>query len=391
MRWRSSSVGRVVSPGGGVLRDLAEDPGVGGGGAADHDGVAAGLGDHGDGVLGGEDVAIADDGDADGVLDGGDVLPARLAGVAVLAGAGVQGDGVQAAVFGDACELTQTMLLSFQPMRNLTVKGIETAARTRLKMTLDEGQVAQEAGAAVAADDALGGAAEVQVDDVEAGVLADAGGVGQGFGVGAEDLGGDGVLVVVVGQVALALGLAHAGEAVGGGELGHDEAAAGLLVGGRLRRRPVGCFRGELAGVFDEAAENGVGDAGHGGEHGGGRDVHVADGEGRGDAGLRGHGVLRRIVPMFLHGVRLNRKGPRRSRRPSGCEARYFLSAAALAESDWANLRRKRSTRPAVSISFCLPVKKGWQAEQISRTMSPLWVERVSKLEPQAHLTVMSL
>jgi hypothetical protein len=26
----------------------------------------------------------------------------------------------------------------------------------------------------------------------------------------------------------------------------------------------------------------------------------------------------------------------------------------------------KRSTRPAVSISFCLPVKNGWQLEQIS-------------------------
>ena len=63
--------------------------------------------------------------------------------------------------------------------------------------------------------------------------------------------------------------------------------------------------------------------------------------------------------------------------------------AAALPASDWANLRRKRSTRPAVSTSFCLPVKKGWQAEQISRTMSPLWVERVSKCVPQAHFTVM--
>jgi hypothetical protein len=27
---------------------------------------------------------------------------------------------------------------------------------------------------------------------------------------------------------------------------------------------------------------------------------------------------------------------------------------------------RKRSTRPAVSTSFCLPVKKGWQAAQMS-------------------------
>ena len=33
-------------------------------------------------------------------------------------------------------------------------------------------------------------------------------------------------------------------------------------------------------------------------------------------------------------------------------------------------------------------VKKGWQAEQISRTMSPLWVERVSKWLPQAQRTL---
>ena len=36
--------------------------------------------------------------------------------------------------------------------------------------------------------------------------------------------------------------------------------------------------------------------------------------------------------------------------------------------------------RPAVSINFCLPVKNGWQEEQISTRISPLWVERVLKL-----------
>jgi len=47
--------------------------------------------------------------------------------------------------------------------------------------------------------------------------------------------------------------------------------------------------------------------------------------------------------------------------------------AAALAYFFW-----KRSTRPAVSISFCLPVKNGWQFEQISTLIrSPRWVERV--------------
>jgi hypothetical protein len=48
------------------------------------------------------------------------------------------------------------------------------------------------------------------------------------------------------------------------------------------------------------------------------------------------------------------------------------------------------STRPAVSISFCLPVKKGWQAEQISVVISDL-VERVKKVLPHKHLTVISL
>src|SRR5688572_20427526 len=49
--------------------------------------------------------------------------------------------------------------------------------------------------------------------------------------------------------------------------------------------------------------------------------------------------------------------------------------------------RWKRSTRPAVSISFCLPEKNGWHALQISRRTSSL-VEWVSKVLPQAHTTV---
>jgi hypothetical protein len=69
--------------------------------------------------------------------------------------------------------------------------------------------------------------------------------------------------------------------------------------------------------------------------------------------------------------------------------ASYFFAAAVLEASTLAAASAyflvKRSTRPAVSISFCLPVKKGWQLEQISTlSMSPLMVERVEKLWPQA-------
>src|SRR5271157_2689240 len=52
------------------------------------------------------------------------------------------------------------------------------------------------------------------------------------------------------------------------------------------------------------------------------------------------------------------------------------LAASALPASDLAYLRRKRSTRPA---------------EQISTLMSPLWVERVKKVLPQAQCTRVSL
>ena len=119
------------------------------------------------------------------------------------------------------------------------------------------------------------------------------------------------MFVVVVGEVALALGFAHAGKAVGGGELGHDEAAAGLLVRGTGVDVGIGCAGGELAGVLDEAAEDGVGDACHGSEDGGGRDGDIADLERGGDACLGGHGVLERVVPVLLHGWPLQRKGLR--------------------------------------------------------------------------------
>jgi len=42
-----------------------------------------------------------------------------------------------------------------------------------------------------------------------------------------------------------------------------------------------------------------------------------------------------------------------------------------------------RSTRPSVSISFCRPVKNGWQFEQISRCSSGL-VDRVFHVWPHA-------
>jgi len=55
----------------------------------------------------------------------------------------------------------------------------------------------------------------------------------------------------------------------------------------------------------------------------------------------------------------------------------------------FAYFRWNLSTRPAVSTSFCLPVKKGWHLEQISRWISGL-VDRVWKVSPHAQVTTAS-
>ena len=92
--------GLPVSTGAEKLIDLAEDPGVVTGGAADHDGVAGGLFDHADGIFGSDDIAVADDGDFDSVLDLGDAYPIGFASVTLLAGARVESEGGKANIFG---------------------------------------------------------------------------------------------------------------------------------------------------------------------------------------------------------------------------------------------------------------------------------------------------
>ncbi len=295
--------GLVVASRGRVLRDLAKDPRVCRCRAPDHDRIATGLGDHRGGVFRRQNVAIADHRDAHRILHGGDVLPARLAGVPVFPGPRMERDRVQAAVLGQPGELHADNVFVVPPHAELDRKGDRHGGADAFEDDLDQGQVAQQTGPAVAGDDALGRAAEVQIDEIEAGILADARGIRKRLRVRPEELCGDWVLVVVVGQVALALHLPHARQTIGGGELGHDEPATGLLIARGLLhvfglRRSV---RGELAGVLDEAAKDGVGNAGHGREHGRRRNVHVADGERRRHARLGGHGVLDRVVEVLLH------------------------------------------------------------------------------------------
>ena len=89
------------------------------------------------------------------------------------------------------------------------------------------------------------------------------------------------MLVAVEGEIALGFLVAMAGEAVGGGELGHHEAAS--------------------AEIADEATKDGVGDAGHGREDGGWADLDIAERHRRRNAGAGRRGALGRIVEKLGH------------------------------------------------------------------------------------------
>src|SRR5215472_7591393 len=86
----------------------------------------------------------------------------------------------------------------------------------------------------------------------------------------------------------------------------------------------------------------------------------------------------------------------RRNRQTVDQKSKTYWGASSLAASAPGFLRLSQlylrwnfSTRPVVSTYFILPVKKGWQAEQISTVMF-LRVLRVTNLLPQPQVTVVS-
>src|SRR5260221_8457405 len=154
--------GRVVTATGGVLQHLGKDPGIGGGGAADHDGVAAGLPHHALGVFRRVDVAIADDGNAHGLLDGGDEIPVGLAGVALHARARVDGDGFDADGFRELGDVNGYDGILVPAGAQLDGERDFYGGAHRAEDLLEQRHVAQQAGAS-ALHDFLGGAAEIDV------------------------------------------------------------------------------------------------------------------------------------------------------------------------------------------------------------------------------------
>src|SRR5277367_502337 len=186
--------GQAVGAGGSVLLHLREDPGVGGRGAADHDRVAAGFFHDAFGIHGRLNIAITDDGNLHSLLHGGDNFPVSAAGIALLAGAWVHGDGFNAHAFG-----------KFRDFDGHDGGFVPTGAQLDGERNADGGahgaedllqkiEIAKQAGA-TAFHDFFGGTAEVDIHGVVAEVFDHLGGVGHDLGIGTEKLGGDGVFV----------------------------------------------------------------------------------------------------------------------------------------------------------------------------------------------------
>ena len=179
----------------------------------------------------------------------------------------MEGHGLQSTVFGEAGHLRGDDLALVPTGAAFHGKRDGDGLADGSQEALHQGQIAQQTGPAVALDHLVDGAAEVDIDDVEPEVLANARGIRHDVGIGAEELRGDGAFLAFEFQVAqCAGGLARAersADAVGAGELRHEQAAP--------------------AQIADEAPEYGVRDACHGGQHGGGGDPHRADGEAAGE------------------------------------------------------------------------------------------------------------
>ena len=227
----------------------------------------------------------------------------------------MKGYGSESAIFGHAREFDADDFFVVPSGAEFHGEGNLHGGADRFENLADCRKVAQQAGAAVALHDFLGGTSEVQVDEVEAESLDHFGGFGHHLGIAAEKLGRDRVLVFVEVEIALGLLIFLAQNSVGRGELGHDETAS--------------------AEVADEAAEDGVGDAGHGREDSGWGDCDRADLQGGGnnlwDGDIAGVPCqqIGRIVPKFAHISEVN--------ATTGAKARAFWSL-------YAALKRRSST-----------------------------------------------
>src|SRR5579884_1995848 len=98
----------------------------------------------------------------------------------------MQGHGVESALLGDAGELDAHDFAVIPAQAKLDREWNPDGSAHLAKDAGNQRKIAQQAGAAVALHDFFGGAAEVEVDAIEAEVFDHAGGVSEHAGIAAE-------------------------------------------------------------------------------------------------------------------------------------------------------------------------------------------------------------
>src|SRR6185437_13853365 len=142
-----------------------------------------------------------------------------------------------------------------------------------------------QAGTSVALDHPLGWTTQVQINQIKAPILYNFRRLRQGVGITAKKLGCNRMLIFIEMEIAFALLLPRAEQAIRRGELSHDQAASRDFIAAQRFRSRIILLRydhyildaADETCVADKAAENRIGDSGHGSKNCRGRNPHRAD------------------------------------------------------------------------------------------------------------------
>lgn len=188
------------------------------------------------------------------------MIPIGMSAVALFSGPAVECNGLQATILGEAAHLHIDMLVIVPSAAEFAGQRDTNGGSNLSEKGFDQRQVAEQARASVTLDHFFDGTAEINIDGIKTDIFTGSGGVGHHLRVAAKELGGDGAFGFFEGEiphrkVAFDGGARRFDDAVGTGELGHEQAAAALMA--------------------NELPEDGVGDPGHGCQ-----DSGRADGDG---------------------------------------------------------------------------------------------------------------
>src|SRR5262249_53116582 len=136
-------------------------------------------------------VAVANDRKLYGGLDCGNPFPARIPTITLLARARVHGDGIQTTVFGHAREVHADNVVVVPAEAKLYGERNLHGCADGFKDAANDRQIFQQAGAAIAFDYSFGRTSEVEVDEVEACIFDNLGGLRERVRIAAKELGRD--------------------------------------------------------------------------------------------------------------------------------------------------------------------------------------------------------